>query len=161
MNTRKAGEKDLFKLAEFLRGLDEYNYKVLGLSLMFSMYKLDFNDKQSYESIMGNYMKDEDNLFYLIENEGNPIGFAIVIMEPNKFGNNKLYATLDTIFIDEDFRRRGAGKMILDFIITELKNMNAVGLTSYIATNNAISVGFHEKNGFKEVTQWRELYKDL
>jgi GNAT superfamily N-acetyltransferase len=161
MKVRKAENSDKEIMGEFLRGLDEYNLKELDLGLLFKVYNLDVNNKDSYVSIIGNYMEDEDNVFYIVEDENKPMGFAIVIMEPNKFGNGKLYATLDTIFVTSEYRRHGAGKMLLDFVISDLKNSNAIGLTSYIADNNEISQSFHGKNGFKELMKWREFYKDL
>ncbi|CAG1020117.1 diamine N-acetyltransferase [Patescibacteria group bacterium] len=161
MTIRKAERNEVTLLANFQRALDNYNYSTLGLRDLF--YGLNPGDQGAYESMMRNYVADENNVFYIAEEETEtqPVGFALLILEPNKFGDNRLYALLDFIFVDPDFQRKGVGQAIFNTIVAELKILGAVGLSSQVFENNQISLNFHEKNGFRIIATSHELYKPL
>lgn len=86
----------------------------------------------------------ENSLCFGIFNTSNrQVGFARLVTD------YVVFAWLMDVFVDEEFKGKGLGKMLIDHIITlpELKEVNGIGLR----TNDAH--GLYEKFGFEKILE--------
>ncbi|MGI8951778.1 MAG: GNAT family N-acetyltransferase [Chitinophagaceae bacterium] len=90
---------------------------------------------------------NEGQQFYIAELENQSIGFAAFGFydEPSIYKLHKLYVLPET-------QGTGIGKMLLEFIINEVKKLNATSLILNVNRNNKAKI-FYEKNGFKIIKE--------
>jgi len=81
----------------------------------------------------------ENSMCFGVYEDGRQVGFARVVTD-----YSVMYWLCD-VFIDEDYRRRGLGKLLVEFAVNhpELKELNGI-----LATKDA--QGLYEKYGFAE-----------
>ena len=101
-------------------------------------------------------IKDETNIFIVLEKEKEIIGFLIAYEETKgnlPFQKKRKYMVLDNIVIDENYRNNGYGEKLLNYIIEYSKNgnYNDIVLNVYRFNENAIKL--YEKKGFEILTQ--------
>jgi L-amino acid N-acyltransferase YncA len=62
-----------------------------------------------------------------------------------------------SIYLDEQFRSRGLGRLLYERLIGEVRELGYVSLFAGIALPNAASVGLHEALGFQPVGVFRNV----
>jgi ribosomal protein S18 acetylase RimI-like enzyme len=87
--------------------------------------------------------------FILALNESEPVGFASYSPKDEK--NNTFYR-LHKIYINPNQQGKGIGKIIIDFIINEIKIKNATGLELNVNRHNK-ALHFYQKNGFEIIKE--------
>ena len=93
---------------------------------------------------------------YLTRINGRYVAYTIFFMTYGSFSAMpKLF--LEDIFILEDFRRKGLGKKILDFVINIARKRKCRVLDLNVIDWNKNAINFYRKNGFKHVN-W-DLYR--
>lgn len=156
---KKATEADVDDIAKLHQELDKYNIETLGLKDLF--YALDVNNASAYIEMTRDILNDEGTVAFVAEENGSCLGYALATLQPKKFGDGRLYATLEYILVKPEARGKGVGEKLLEVIESELKERGVLAVSSFVFTNNDISLNFHKKHGFKVIAQSYELLKSL
>ena len=62
-----------------------------------------------------------------------------------------------TVYIDKNRQQKGIGKALMMSLIEELKKMNMHAVIACITIPNEKSVSLHEKLGFRQVSEFKEV----
>ena len=93
---------------------------------------------------------------YLVKTSGKYAAYTIFYMAYSSFSAMpKLF--VEDIFILEEFRRKGLGKKILDFIVGIAKKSECMAVDLNVLDWNTNAILFYKKHGFKYLN-W-ELYR--
>jgi L-amino acid N-acyltransferase YncA len=63
----------------------------------------------------------------------------------------------DSIYVHEDFRRRGIGAALLDALIQSARERGFHSIMALIDGDSTVSIHLHERFGFREVGTFREV----
>jgi len=108
---------------------------------LLSKEQLDYMLGLMYSEISLQEQLDKGHQFFMAELDGNAFGFASVSAEGNdRFKLNKLYVMPIT-------HKTGAGKALLDEVISYAKQNNGTKLFLQVKRDNNAK-GFYEKHGF-------------
>lgn len=94
-----------------------------------------------------NQMVDQEHTFLLIEDEGNPVGFASysVTKKPGIYKLHKIYVL-------NNQQGKGLGKTIIDFIVNDIVPKQATALRLNVNRNNKARF-FYERLGFTVISE--------
>ncbi|SNX53902.1 GNAT family N-acetyltransferase [Thermoanaerobacterium sp. RBIITD] len=103
------------------------------------------------------WFKKHDDRFaiYVAEENNSVIGWASLSLWSDKCGYKGVAE--DSIYIDEKYRDRGAGKKLLNAIIDHAKSNEFHTIIARISDGNDVSVHLHERYGFKLIGTLKEL----
>jgi ribosomal-protein-alanine N-acetyltransferase len=121
-----------------LNDIDSFNRLGKELNDNFNnLFILDDLLNSEYDRVYGYYL---DNIL---------IGFIHI---------NILYENMDiiNIIIDKEYRNKGYGKELLDYVISSNKDINSIMLEVRESNNNAID--FYKKNNFKIINVRKNYY---
>jgi diamine N-acetyltransferase len=92
-------------------------------------------------------MTDQKHIFLLLEEDEQPVGFASYspLASTNIYKLHKLYVLADR-------QGQGLGKIILDYIVEEIRSKAAVSLLLNVNRNNKARF-FYEKLGFSVIAE--------
>ena len=109
----------------------------------------ELNDNFSNLFILDNLLNSEYDKVYGYYIEDNLIGFIHI---------NKLYENIDiiNIIIDKNYRNKGYGKELLDYVISNNKDVNSIMLEVRESNKNAID--FYKNNNFKIINVRKNYY---
>ena len=109
----------------------------------------ELNDNFSNLFILDNLLNSEYDKVFGYYLEDNLIGFIHI---------NKLYENMDivNIIIDKDYRNKGYGKELLDYVINNNKDINSIMLEVRESNKNAIE--FYKNNNFKIINVRKNYY---
>ena len=88
------------------------------------------------------------------EGEGEVVGFAYLTLMSQKSGWR--FTRENTIHIDEAWRRRGVGRLLLAALLDEAKRVGARLVVASITSDNEASIALHAQFGFETVGTLRE-----
>ena len=102
-----------------------------------NLYKLEDIINSKFDSIYGYYI---NNVL---------IGFIHV---------NKLYENMDivNIIIEKDYRNKGYGKELLDYVLLKNKDINSIMLE--VRESNMNAINFYKNNGFNIINVRKKYY---
>ncbi|QEN04762.1 GNAT family N-acetyltransferase [Thiospirochaeta perfilievii] len=108
------------------------------------------------EEFIKEQIEDKNSMFYIIEVEGDVIGFIYGYVESKgslPIHKQRNYFYIDNIVVNKKFQAKGYGRMLLDKVISECKEKkySDIMLNVYSFNNNAISL--YDNIGFKEVAK--------
>lgn len=89
------------------------------------------------------------NPWFVYEDENGVAGFAYAAQWKEKHAYRFIYES--TIYLDSERAGKGNGSKLYQTLINECKKRGLHSLVACIALPYDISVGFHEKHGFKKV----------
>jgi len=95
---------------------------------------------------LGLQMQKLQHRFYLLLLENKPIGFASFSMQ-NQL--NHKWAKLHKLYVLPQQQHKGAGRLLLNFIIEEVKNSGACFVELNVNRHNKNALNFYVKNGFE------------
>ena len=106
--------------------------------------QIDYMLKMMYsESSLQNQITTDGCQFIIVYEDGNPVGFASYNEEePQRWKLNKIY-------ILQNQQGKGTGKYVINYILEEIKNQNAVSLFLQVNQHNKARI-FYERLGFIE-----------
>lgn len=148
MNIRTAKESDMEAL------LSIYNYEVLNGTATF-----DLEPKSMEERMEWFYAHNVENHPLIVaEEEGRAIGYASLSMYRDK---EAYAATVElSIYVDPEFRRRGAAKKLMEAILLEARRRDDIHtVISVITGGNEASIKLHKEFGFTHCGTMREVGK--
>lgn len=110
-----------------------------------SQAQIDYMLQMMYsESSLTKQMTEDGCQFIIVYEDGNPVGFASYSeTETQKWKLHKIY-------ILPNQQGKGTGKIVIDYVIDEIKKKNAVSLFLQVNRNNNAKA-FYEHIGFSEV----------
>lgn len=113
----------------------------------------DFDDFWSY-SVLKDELTSKNSTYFVVKNKENKIlGFAgikIILDE----------AEIMNIVTKKDCRNQGIGKLLLNRIILEAKNINIRKINLEVNENNTIAIHIYEKFGFNKDGKRKNYYQD-
>jgi GNAT superfamily N-acetyltransferase len=86
------------------------------------------------------------------ENEGNVVGMAIYFIKYSTWKGKGVY--LDDIVVNESFRGKGIGKLLLDEVIRDCKSLGAKQLHWQVLDWNEPAIGFYRKYASSFDNEW-------
>jgi len=137
---RIADELDIPLIFHFIKSLAKYE-KMLDLVIATeqSLHKSLFIDKQA-------------EVLIAVENE-KPIGFALFYQSFSTF-QGKANLFLEDLFIEEPYRNKGYGKLILSCLALIAKERNYSRIDWWCLDWNQKSIDFYESLGAVQLKQW-------
>lgn len=148
MNIRTAKESDMEAL------LSIYNYEVLNGTATFDLEPKSMEERMEwfYAHNVGNHP------LIVAEEEGRAIGYASLSMYRDK---EAYAATVElSIYVDPEFRRRGAAKKLMEAILLEARRRDDIHtVISVITGGNEASIKLHKEFGFTHCGTMREVGK--
>lgn len=123
--------------------LEIYNYYILNSTSTFEEEALSFEDfKQRIFNITRKYP------FLVAESGGRIIGYAY-LNEYNSRSAYRITANL-SVYLSHHETAKGIGSALLNSLTERAKERNIKMIVSLITEENAHSINFHEKHGFKK-----------
>ncbi len=95
----------------------------------------------------------------LIYYEGKLAGFSLWYFRFSTWKGKRFY--LEDLFIKEEFRSLGLGKMLLDEAILEAKRTKCTGMMWQVLDWNEPAIQFYNKYGVKFDAGWLNVHLDL
>jgi phosphinothricin acetyltransferase len=145
MNIRKATLDDAHALCNI------YNYYVENTAITFDVAPFsEIEAKQRISDVM-----NSGHLFYVGEVDGKIIGFY----HTWHWENRSAYATTveESIFLDKDATGKGYGTQLFEHLLEHIDKSKTHVLMATIAIPNEASVRLHEKFGFKQISNMKEI----
>ncbi len=93
--------------------------------------------------------------YFVYEESGEVVGYCYASLWKKKEAYR--YTVESTVYIDAAFQGKGIGKMLMEKLISELRKKSFHAIIACITTPNPSSVKLHEKLGFKQVSEFREV----
>lgn len=141
---RKATIKDLETLQSF--------YKKL--SLFESQFTDEFNEDWAYGKKGKRFFEKlltGRNAFALVtEDNGEMVGYASVSIKKTTFRKRSKLAVLEQLFVNDDYRGKGVGTLLMQEVKRKLKAREVPRLQLYAVKSNEKAIDFYKKNGFIE-----------
>lgn len=150
---RFAEEKDLEKINELRKQVNDIH--VEGRP---DIFKAGFcQELRDFAQIL---MNDENGDIIVAERDGIICGMVCVdyVNKPESpYGMARSFYHVQEIAVDENYRRQGVGKELLEFMIADAKrrNLNKIELDVWKFNNSAME--FYQAVGFKETRRWMEF----
>jgi len=133
MQIRKMEEKDIETVYEMLQNIEEFRVS--------KESKMGEWVKQSLK----NWIKNKDDEMLVAEENGEVVGF--IFTTAHKPSGK---ATIENIFVKEEFRGKGISKKLLDECIARLKKKGINYFCSLVKENNKKAFEFFKSNNFTE-----------
>ena len=111
------------------------------------------------------YFRQTAELFKIVEVDGQPAGFLIVMREGADYTSENYiwfsqqyeqFLYIDRIVIDENFRKIGLGRCLYEYVFQYAEDTGVSVVTAEVdilPVYNEPSFGFHKEMGFEEVGQ--------
>lgn len=107
---------------------------------------------QSHSRALLNYSRIFKNTFYALKRDGEVVGYCLCCIRPriSLRGLHKISAICSFV-VREDWRGRGAGRMIMEHVIKEMRLNNVSLMYLYVMMENHKAINLYESCGFKKV----------
>ena len=127
-----------------------YNYYIENSTITFETSPV------SYEE-MANRIADisEKYPFFVYVDSGKVVGYCYASSWKKRAAYSKTVES--TIYIVEDFQRRGIGGILMKKLIDELREKSFHAVIACITIPNPSSIGLHERLGFRQVSAFKEV----
>ncbi len=144
MDIRLANKKDLKDIMEIL------NYSIINENARFDEEPFNFGD-------ISDWYKVHTNLYPVFVAVINDIVAGWASIAPFSTKSAFRYTVENSIYIHQDYRGQGIGKILLDKIIKESKNLGYHSILALITGTNEASIELHKKFGFNSVGNMEEV----
>lgn len=78
----------------------------------------------------------------------NVVGFIIGELYIGEYGISNEGATIDTVGVDRDFRRKGVGKLLMDEFINHLKELGVKKINTLVEKSDSQLLDYFDANQF-------------
>jgi glucosamine-phosphate N-acetyltransferase len=109
MELRKAEQRDLNAIMNLLNQLSPSNDEL---------------NKEVIKEIFNNINQDKNYFLCVIEDNNTIIGTGTILIQMNLSHKGKPYGHIENIVVDENHRKKGVGKDIINFLINKAKENN-------------------------------------
>jgi len=104
-------------------------------------------DREKAKGFLLEHAEKHPGTIRVAELGGRLVGFVRFLPEKGSFGD---YGILDLIFVEEDFRKMGAGKALLQAAEEWFAARGISRIEAVVTKTNAASLGFFKSNGYEE-----------
>lgn len=144
------------KFMNNIRELEIEDYNKGFLQLLNQLTNIGDYNYEKFEKVFEIYKKTHD-LIIVIENNNKIIATGKILIE-YKFHNNMSYlGHIEDIVVDENYRKYGIGKKIVEYLIDYGLKNDCYKVTLNCSDKN---VEFYEKCGFKKKSNEMVIYKN-
>ena len=146
IDIKKATKRDLPQIAKLAGALVRQHYAFDPKRFM-----LIDNPEQGYEWWFGKELTNEKALILRAKLDGEIVGYAYARQEPRDW--NQLldaHAALHDILVADSARRRGIGKLLLERVLSEMKQRGAPRVVLHTATKNRAAQKLFASFGFRQ-----------
>ncbi len=114
------------------------------------------NAAEQFDRLVPNGLRTPCQLFFdaVEKSTGKPVGYLWLGIKEN---SNRKIMSINDIFVNENFRGRGYGKMLMNFVDLEAKKTGAVRIRLHVFANNRTARNLYETSGFE--TSSLDMYK--
>jgi ribosomal protein S18 acetylase RimI-like enzyme len=148
---RKASIKDLEGILVLSQKLFEYETR----------FNREFNQEWTYSESGKEYFKirieGDKSIALVAEESGEIVGYAISYMQNFAFRKKNPLAELENMFVEEGFRGKGVGTMLVEEIKKQLKKRNVLRLKVEAFYPNTQAINFYKKLGFSNFASVLEM----
>ncbi|ESK36257.1 hypothetical protein P256_02564 [Acinetobacter nectaris CIP 110549] len=128
------------------------NSNIINIAKLFDKYRVFYKKKSdldgAIEFIKGRFTKKEAFIFAAYLNDM-IVGFAQVYPSFSSINMEKIYV-LNDLFIDENFRRFGAGKALIQHVKIFAQNNKVNTIVLETSSNNSTAKALYESFGFSK-----------
>ena len=89
------------------------------------------------------------------------VGFVMGELYIGEYGISEVGATLDTIGVDPDFRRKGIGEQLIDEFTNHLRELGVKKINTLVDKNDAKLIHFFSANQFSPAESMINLERSL
>lgn len=135
------------------------------VAALFNEYRMFYQQDSDVEGakqfLFERIVNRESIIFLAIENEGNtPVGFTQLYPSFSSI-SMKRSLILNDLYVKEEFRKHGAGKLLLDAAKAYATQTLSKGLELSTASHNEIAQRLYESNGYKRDEEYFHYYLNL
>lgn len=140
---RKATQEDL-------KAIQELNYKLFELE--YNNFDPDLNMNWTFSQTGENYFKKsiENATVWVAVSDNKVIGYLAGSIEKMPAYTTKSLAELDNFYIDEEYRRQGIGKRLVEEFKKYCINKGIEEIKVTASAKNTNAKAFYQNNGFDE-----------
>lgn len=147
---RKFKAEDIEQAIGLCDEIREYHRKIL--NGYFMPIDRNFEEKALMETL-----KNDNNFAFVAVDKDEIIGILIAEKKTAPQLENPLVCNIGTLVVKQEFRKRGIGKMLMDYCIDTCKNMKIQEIKLGVFNDNINACKFYEKYGFKPLEQKMNL----
>lgn len=150
MEIRLAHTNDLDSIKNLYWESDNYHYD--HLPNIYSETKEPFRQ----EEYLSELIKEEKNIFYVIEVDQEVIGFIYGYEESKGFlpiHKKRTYFYIDNVVVSPEHQRKGYGRKLLNKIINECKNRGYSDIMLNVYNFNKKAISLYQDIGFKDLSR--------
>lgn len=115
--------------------------------------------KETAEELMKYFFKEQSDLFFLCEDEGQVVGATVALVKPWWDGN---HITDGEIFVRTDYQGKGVGKKLLKALFTESKKKyEALSWDTFTHRVYEHPLKWYKDIGFEEIKHWVMITGDI
>lgn len=96
---------------------------------------------------------------YVAEEDGNVVAFALYYLRYSTWKGTRLY--LEDIYVDEAFRGRGIGHLLMEQLIAVAKEKGYSGMMWQVLDWNESAIRFYERYGATFDGEWLNVHLEL
>ena len=93
--------------------------------------------------------------------DGTVVGFVIGELYIGEYGISQVGATIDTIGVDPDYRRKGIGEQLMDEFMDHLRDLGAKKINTLVDRNDTKLIHFFSANQFSPAKSIINLERSL
>ena len=147
MIIRKGIKKDIPQVLDLIKELAKYENSIEKVSNTVERIENDgFGETPIFD-------------LFVAENSKKIIGIAITYYRYSTWRGRKLY--LEDLIISENYRRKGIGGKLFDFVINFAKEKKCTGLNLQVLDWNTIGINFYKKYNMKFDNKWTNCYLEF
>ncbi|OPY26754.1 MAG: Acetyltransferase (GNAT) family protein [Methanocella sp. PtaU1.Bin125] len=128
----------------FISLADRPEYKDLIAKWLWSFWGAPGN-YEFYQSMTGHCRKDDFPMVFIAFIEGTPVG-TVALLRADLFSRQDLYPWMADLYVPPEYRNRGIGSALQDFVLAEAKRLGFREIYLYTPLN-----GYYEKKGWEFV----------
>ena len=147
MIIRKGIKKDIPQVLDLIKELAKYENSIEKVSNTVERIENDgFGETPIFD-------------LFVAENSKKIIGIAITYYRYSTWLGRKLY--LEDLIISKNYRRKGVGGKLFDFLINFAKEKKCSGLDLQVLDWNTIGINFYKKYNMKFDNKWTNCYLEF
>lgn len=147
---RKATINDFDEILRLNKALFDYE----------AQFKHDYNVNWPDETAGKDYFKkkfeDSNSLIFVAEKDSRIIGYILAFISTYSYRSINPICEIENMFIEEKYRKKGIGKMLIEKVREEAKTRNVKRLRVGAIVQNEQAIKFYMSQGFSDVNLFLE-----
>ena len=126
--------------------------KIQDLDEISNNLEKDFDDFWNY-NVFKSELENPNSKYFICKLNNEIVGFAGVVIVLDE-------ADITNIVVKKDFRNKGIGNALLNYLIEFCKSKNLSKINLEVSSNNDIAINLYKKFGFKQVGNRKNYYQN-